>query len=105
MEKWRRSERITVMTKYLLEKPNTLLSLNEFTTMFSSAKSSISEDISIIRDVFHKFGYGKIETMAGRAEASSICRRSGPKTRIGFYGRQPRGCRIPAGSWSAAIFI
>ena len=65
MEKWRRSERITVMTKYLLEKPNTLLSLNEFTGMFSSAKSSISEDISIIRDVFQQFGYGKIETMAG----------------------------------------
>lgn len=65
MEKWRRSERISVITKYLLENPNTLLSLNTFTDLFKSAKSSISEDISIIRDVCDEFGFGKIETMAG----------------------------------------
>lgn len=65
MEKWRRSERVSVMTKYLLERPNTLLSLNVFTELFQAAKSSISEDISIIRDAFQQFGYGRIETLAG----------------------------------------
>lgn len=65
MDKWRRSERIAVMTKYLLDKPNLLLSLNYFTEMFQSAKSSISEDLSIIRSVFQEFGFGKIETIAG----------------------------------------
>lgn len=65
MDKWRRSERIAIMTKYILERPNTLLSLNNFTDLFQSAKSSISEDISIVRDVFQEFGYGKIETLAG----------------------------------------
>lgn len=65
MEKWRRSERMPVITKYLLDRPNTLLSLNYFTELFQSAKSSISEDISIIRDVFQEFGLGHIETQAG----------------------------------------
>lgn len=65
MEKWRRSERIPVITKYLLDRPNTLLSLNYFTELFQSAKSSISEDIGIIRDVFQEFGLGQIETQAG----------------------------------------
>ncbi len=65
MEKWRRSERVSVITKCLLENPNKLLSLNYFTNLFQSAKSSISEDISIIRDTFQKFGYGKIETLTG----------------------------------------
>ncbi len=65
MEKWRRSERVAVITKYLLERPNTLLSLNVFTDLFQAAKSSISEDLSIIREVFQQFGYGRIETLAG----------------------------------------
>lgn len=72
MEKWRRSERIPIITKLLLEKPNTLLSLNYFAELFQSAKSSISEDIAIIRDVFEQFGYGKIETLAG-ASGGVIC--------------------------------
>ena len=65
MEKWRRSERVSAMTKYLLERPNTLISLNVFTDLFHAAKSSISEDIGIIRNVFSEFGYGKVETLAG----------------------------------------
>jgi len=65
MEKWRRSERISVITKKLLDTPNTLISLNYFTGLFSAAKSSISEDISIVRDVFSGFGFGNIETLAG----------------------------------------
>lgn len=65
MDKWRRSERISVITKYLLEKPNRLLSMNFFTELFQAAKSSISEDISIVKNIFHEFGFGKIETLAG----------------------------------------
>lgn len=65
MDKWRRSERIAVMTKCLLDKPNQLLSLSYFTDMFQSAKSSISEDLGIIRSVFQEFGFGRIETIAG----------------------------------------
>jgi purine operon repressor len=65
MEKWRRSERVTVITKYILDRPNKLISLNYFTELFQAAKSSISEDISIVRDVFLEFGFGRIETLAG----------------------------------------
>ncbi|MDX9871980.1 MAG: pur operon repressor [Clostridia bacterium] len=65
MEKWRRSERVAVITKYMLDRPNKLVSLNYFTELFNSAKSSLSEDISILRDVFQAFGLGRIETLAG----------------------------------------
>lgn len=65
VEKWRRSERIPIITKYLLENPNTLISLNYFTDFFKSAKSSISEDVSMVRDVFAEFGCGRIETVSG----------------------------------------
>lgn len=65
MKKWRRSERIPVITKFLLENPNLLLSMNFFAEFFQVAKSSISEDISIIRNVFQELEFGKIETVTG----------------------------------------
>jgi len=65
MKNWRRNERITVITKMILEKPNLLLSMNIFTDFFQVAKSTISEDISIIKNVFQGMGCGKIQTQIG----------------------------------------
>ncbi|MFY9174460.1 MAG: pur operon repressor [Peptococcia bacterium] len=84
MEKWRRSERVSAMTKYLLERPNTLISLNVFTDLFHAAKSSISEDIGIIRNVFSEFGYGKVETLAGANGGVIYYPQVGPAERIEF---------------------
>ena len=67
MMKVRRSERLIDMTQYLLEHPHTLISLTFFSERYGSAKSSISEDLSIIKKTFHERGTGLLETVPGAA--------------------------------------
>ena len=63
--KVKRSERIVDMTSTLLNNPNRLISLNDFTSKYNTAKSSISEDLAIIREVFLENSFGIVETLAG----------------------------------------
>lgn len=63
----RRSERIVRLTQTLLEQPFKLLSLTEMADKLDSAKSSLSEDLAIIREVLLKEGSGTLETQAGAA--------------------------------------
>ncbi len=63
--KMRRSERIVAVTKILVDQPYKLISLNYFTKRFNAAKSTISEDLAIVKKVFKAEGMGQIETIAG----------------------------------------
>lgn len=63
----RRSERIVRLTQTLLEQPYRLLSLTDMAEKLESAKSSLSEDLGIIRDVLQKEELGTLETQAGAA--------------------------------------
>lgn len=63
--KTRRSERLVDMTNYLENRPYQLVPLTFFARRYQSAKSSISEDITIIKHVFLKQGIGLIETIPG----------------------------------------
>ncbi len=63
--KVRRSNRLVDMTRYLMEHPRSLVSLKFFGERYDSAKSSISEDLSIIRHTFHSWGMGRLETISG----------------------------------------
>lgn len=63
--KVRRSNRLVDMTRYLMEHPRSLVSLKFFGERYDSAKSSISEDLSIIRHTFHSWGMGRLETIPG----------------------------------------
>lgn len=65
MEKVQRSERISVLQGILCESPGKAFTLGSFTEMLGCAKSSISEDIDIIRNSFEKHGFGTIETISG----------------------------------------
>ncbi|MCG0677430.1 purine operon repressor [Lactiplantibacillus plantarum] len=65
--KVRRSERLIDMTRYLLERPHTLVSLTYFAERYASAKSSISEDLTILKKVFQAQGTGILETIPGAA--------------------------------------
>ncbi|AGK99288.1 pur operon repressor [Clostridium pasteurianum] len=65
MEKFSRNQRIAAITKILVEKPNKVINLNNFTEIFNAAKSTISEDIVIIRDILNKLKIGNIETISG----------------------------------------
>ncbi len=61
--KVRRSERLVDMTQYLLNHPHELISLTSFAERYESAKSSISEDLGIIKKTFKERGYGTLETI------------------------------------------
>lgn len=63
----KRSERLVAMTKILLDHPATLLPLGHFTQTLGAAKSTISEDLAYLREVFASMGLGKIETFPGVA--------------------------------------
>lgn len=65
MQKVRRTERIVAITKLLIEKPNHLFSLNTFSNLFGTAKSTISEDLAIIKEAVVNYGIGVIETLPG----------------------------------------
>ena len=65
--KIRRSERLVDMTHYLLEHPHTLIPLPFFAERYSSAKSSISEDLGIIKKTFQERNKGILETVPGAA--------------------------------------
>ena len=67
MKKLRRSARLVEMTQYLLFRPHTLIPLTMFAERYSSAKSSISEDLAIIKEVFESEGLGELMTLAGAA--------------------------------------
>ncbi len=61
----RRSERIVRLTQQLLDHPLTPLSLTDMAEQFSVAKSSLSEDLAIIRKVFEEDGEGFLRTHLG----------------------------------------
>lgn len=65
MTKPRRSERIILLTRELVENPYKSFPLTYFAETYSAAKSSISEDLSIIRDTLREAGAGMVETQAG----------------------------------------
>jgi purine operon repressor len=65
--KIKRSERLIDMTAYILNNPHKLTPLTYFVNKYESAKSSISEDLTIIKKTFKDRGFGTLETMAGAA--------------------------------------
>ncbi|MDP4170131.1 MAG: pur operon repressor [Bacillota bacterium] len=65
--KFRRSERLVDMTTYLLEHPRQLIPLTYFAERYSSAKSSISEDLGILKETFEHRGIGTLQTIPGAA--------------------------------------
>ena len=65
--KFRRSERLVDMTNYLLENPSNLVPLTFFAERYGSAKSSISEDLTIIKETFEQRGIGLLITVPGAA--------------------------------------
>lgn len=67
MTRWRRSERIGAIVKILTEKPASLVSLNRFAEMFECAKSTVSEDLAIVKDILSRLDNGQVETLPGAA--------------------------------------
>ncbi|RKD20911.1 purine operon repressor, PurR [Caminicella sporogenes DSM 14501] len=65
MSKYRRNERIGALVKILCDNPNKIFTLNYFTNMFNAAKSTVSEDIVIIKKIMENLNLGRVETIPG----------------------------------------
>ncbi|MGB6407313.1 MAG: pur operon repressor [Planococcus donghaensis] len=65
--KWKRSERLVDMTHFLLDHPHKLIPLTYFSELYQSAKSSISEDLGIVKETFEEKGIGLLMTVPGAA--------------------------------------
>lgn len=70
--KAKRSARLVDMTRFLMENPNTVVPLTFFAHRYESAKSSISEDLTILRKTFQESGTGILETIPGAAGGSKF---------------------------------
>ena len=67
MDRVKRNERLAVMMRILTESPNRIFTLGVFCEMFGAAKSTMSEDIDILRKVIDQFSMGQLETVTGAA--------------------------------------
>ncbi|MBR6028113.1 MAG: pur operon repressor [Clostridia bacterium] len=67
MDRIRRNQRLSAMLQLLSESPNKIFTLSHFCDLFGTAKSTMSEDIDILRDIVQDFDLGEIETMTGAA--------------------------------------
>ena len=67
MDRIKRNERLAAMSRILTSTPNRLYTLSYFTEMFGSAKSTISEDLSVLASTLQMFDLGRLTTVAGAA--------------------------------------
>lgn len=63
--KLKRNERIGAIVKILCEHPNRIFTLSYFTQRFNTAKSTLSEDVVMVKSVFEKMQLGKVITISG----------------------------------------
>jgi len=67
VDKRSRSERVVTMTKILCSNPYRLFSLGYFMEMFGTAKSTVSEDLAVVRTAMEDSDTGQVVTVAGAA--------------------------------------
>jgi purine operon repressor len=61
----KRTERVGAIVRILSQNPNQTYSLSYFCTLFQAAKSTISEDVSVAKQLLSVMELGRIETTAG----------------------------------------
>ncbi|HAI21531.1 MAG TPA: pur operon repressor [Clostridiales bacterium UBA8153] len=67
MGRLKRSERVAVIIRTLVERPSVVFPLAGFAERLQAAKSTISEDLALVRGSFERLGMGRVETLAGAA--------------------------------------
>lgn len=61
----RRAHRIAAITKILVDEPHRVVPLGDFADLFGVARSTLSEDLAIIRSTFEELQMGRVETISG----------------------------------------
>lgn len=69
----KRSERLVDMTKFLMERPHTLIALPFFAKRYGAAKSSISEDLAILKHTLANNEDGILETVGRGSRRGPLC--------------------------------
>ena len=64
---------MSAMMKILSSTPNRIFTLNSFCELFGSAKSTMSEDVDLLREVCEAFDLGRVETVTGAAGGVRFC--------------------------------
>ena len=67
LNKYRRNERVAAVLATLSSSPNKVYSLSFFGKQFQVAKSTVSEDIDMLREIVAQHGIGSVETVTGAA--------------------------------------
>jgi len=67
INKVKRNERVAVITKILCTNPSKIFTLSYFSSILGATKSSLSEDVTNIKEIFEQRQIGKIETIPGAA--------------------------------------
>ena len=67
IDRMNRSQRLVAIMKLLSERPGELLPLSLFTERFGTAKSTISEDLALVREALEADGSGRLRTLPGAA--------------------------------------
>jgi purine operon repressor len=65
MQKLNRSQRLVHLMRVLVERPGELIPLSYFTERFDAAKSTISEDLALVKEALDLEGSGLVRTHAG----------------------------------------
>ena len=60
-----RKERLCGITAILTNNPSRLYPLSHFSELFGAAKSTLSEDVAIIKEAFERLQLGEIEVLMG----------------------------------------
>lgn len=95
MSKLKRNERIGAIVKILCESPNKVFTLNYFTDMFDSAKSTISEDLVIVKKIMEDMSLGKVVTLAGAAGGAKYVPCMGKKSKLALIEKICEDVRKP----------
>jgi purine operon repressor len=61
----RRGDRMVALAHRLMREPHRLHSLSTFADALGAAKSTVSEDLALLRTLCERLGFGRVETAAG----------------------------------------
>lgn len=92
----RRAERLVWMTKSLLDHPNQPLSLSDLSVGLTAAKSSLSEDVAVVRQVLEAKQAGQVLSIPGAAGGVKYLAGISESERAGFIHRVRERLTDPA---------
>ncbi len=74
----RRGERVAAVTALLHQNPGRLFTLGELADLFGASRSSLSEDLAVIREASLAYGLGEVRTLPGVAGGAKFLPTVGP---------------------------